>query len=423
MGFASALQERIKNWILTPTTQPRLLDIDGTQGNATRLYDYSALFSMAYLACEQTKARSLGSLPVSVYRKADGVREEVDHPLAHLLSGQANDLMTGRDLRHWISLRRDTFGNAYVWVEWQRGVPVALWPIDCHVQIDFDRTARKGRRVRYTVPNGDGRVPAGTYFGDEVINVRTSVTKDGVYGESLARLAAHEVGLSVDLERFYSSMLKNGNHQLGHVEVPAGRMPQEEIDSIRRAIEAKSGIMDAGKAPIFGYGAKWVTDQQTMRDASLIEQQVWVLQQVCRATNVPPWKVYDSSTGFGKYQNAESSRVDYVTDSVMPEAAAIETALKPVLEAMGMRDLYVKLDLNGLMRGDKAAQGQFYREMVYMGAMTRAEVREKEDLNPIPGLEKPLVPVNYGILEPNGEVTVLTASGEPADGMQEGVTE
>ena len=427
MGIINRAKQKFANWILTPTTELPLLELDAPLGsvycNARTLNDYASLYSIAYLACEQTKARSLGSLPVTVYRRSDGRREEVDHPLADLLNGQANDLMSGRDLRHWISLRRDTFGNAYVFVEWSRGVPVALWPITSPVQVDYDRDARKGRRVRYIVPTGDRRVPAGRYFADEVLNIRTSVTKDGVFGQSLAKLAAHEVGLSVDLERFYSSMLKNGNHQLGHVEIPEGRVPPEELESLQRAIEAKSGVGEAGKAPIFGYGAKWVTDQQTMRDASLIEQQAWVLQQVCRATNVPPWKIYDTSSGYGKYQNAESSRVDYVTDTVMPEAIGIETAMDAVLKAMGDSDLHLKLDLNGLMRGDKEAQGRFYREMVYMGAMTRAEVREKEDLNPIEGLEKPLVPVNYGILEPNGEVTVLTTGKEPSDGMQEGTTD
>ena len=419
MGFI----ERITNLILTPTTEPRMLDLSSRRDDSTRLYEYSSLYSVAYLACEQTKARSMGSLPVAVYRKDGGKREKVEHPLGDLLAGQANDLMTGRDLRHWASLRRDTFGNAYIWVEWRRGKPVALWPITSNVQIDFDKNAPAGRRVRYLVPNGDNYVPAGRYFSDEVINVRTAVTKDGVHGQSIARLAAHDIGLSVDLEKFYSSMLNNGNHQLGHVEVPEGRMKPEDVESLKRAVEAKRGIDEAGKSPIFGYGAKWVTDQQTMRDASLIEQQAWVLQQVCRACNVPPWMVYDSSSGNGKYENAESSRVDYVTNTLMPDTTALETALNVILRSMGDSKLYVKFDLNGLMRGDKASQGQFYREMVYMGAMTRAEVREKEDLNPIPGLEKPLIPVNYGILEPNGEVTILTTHGEPSDGMQTGTTD
>ena len=400
-----------------------MLDLQGRVNEASHLYEYSSLYSIAYLACEQTKARSLGSLPVAVYKKDGGTREKVEHPLAELLGGQANDLMTGRDLRHWISLRRDTFGNAYVYVEWVRGKPVALWPITVRVQIDFDKNAPAGRKVRYIVPNGDNFVPAGTYFADEVINIRTSITKDGVHGQSIAKLAAHDVGLSVDLEKFYSSMLNNGNHQLGHVEVPEGRMKPEDVESLKRAVEAKRGINEAGKSPIFGYGAKWVTDQQTMKDASLIEQQAWVLQQVCRACNVPPWMVYDSSSGNGKYENAESSRVDYVTGTLMPDTTALETAVRPVLKAMGQESLYVKFDLNGLMRGDKASQGQFYREMVYMGAMTRAEVREKEDLNPIPGLEKPLIPVNYGILEPDGHVTILSTTKEPSDGMQTGTTD
>lgn len=422
-GRTVGIRERITNWLFTPTEPPRMLDLQYKPWDGTKLHDYSSLYSVAYLACEQTKARSLGSLPVAVYRKADGKREKVDHPLANLLSGQANDLMSGRDLRHWLSLRRDTFGNAYVYVEWSRGVPVALWPVTAHVTVDFDRTAPIGRRVRYSVPGGDALVPAGNYFADEIINVRTSVTKDGVRGLSVAKLAAHDVGLSVDLEKFYSSMLNNGNHQLGHLEVPEGRLKQEDVESLKRAVEAKRGIAEAGKTPIFGYGAKWVTDQQTMRDASLIEQQQWVLQQVCRACNVPPWMVYDSSSGNGKYENAESSRVDYVTNTLMPDTSCIETALNAVLASMGDPTLYLKFDLNGLMRGDKASQGQFYREMVYMGAMTRAEVREKEDLNPIPGLEKPLVPVNYGILEPDGTVTILTTSKEPADGMQTGATD
>lgn len=417
------LTQRFLDFILTPTTPPRLLDIEGVPNRATTLFDYSSLYSIAYLACEQTKARSLGSLPVAVYRKSGGNREKVDHPLGDLLSGQANDLMTGRDLRHWLSLRRDTFGNAYIWVEWNRGKPVALWPIQSHVQVDFDRNAAPGRRVRYLVPGGDKYVPAGAYFADEVINIRTSVTKDGVQGQSLATLAANEVGLSVDLERFYSAMLQNGNHQLGHVEVPGEKMRPGEFETLRNAIDAKRGVAEAGKTPIFAYGAKWVTDQQTMKDASLIEQQTWVLQQVCRACNVPPWMVYDSSNGGGKYENAESSRVDYVTNTIMPDTTGLETALGAILASMGQEDLYVKFDLNGLMRGDKAAQGQFYREMVYMGAMTRAEVREKEDLNPIDGLEKPLIPVNYGILEPDGDVTILGSGDEPSDGMQTGTTD
>lgn len=425
------IRDRIRNWVLTPTT----VDLGGgttfySLRSLTELSDYGSLYSIAYLACEQTKARSIGSLPVAVYKKTGNAREEVTgHPLSQLLKGMANDLMSGQDLLHWIQLRRDTFGDAYIYVEWERGKPIALWPVTTNVDIDFNRHAKSGFRTRYILNEqttfGDTgiTVPAGVYFSDEVIHIKTAITKDGIKGESIAALAAEEVGLTVDLERFYKSMLQNGNHQMGHVEVPEikGSNAKDQIESIRRAIDSKCGIDNAGKAPIFGYGAKWISDTQTMKDASLIEQQQWVLQQVCRATNVPPTKVYDLS--HANYASAEGARIDYATDTISPEAKSIETAFLPVLKAMGDKDYYLKFDLNGLMRGDTAARGQYYREMVYLGAMTRADVRQKEDMNPIEGLEKPLIPLNYGVLEEDGTITVVSKDQVPADGMQTGVTD
>ena len=101
-------------------------------------------------------------------------------------------------------------------------------------------------------------MPAGTYFSNEVVNICTHVTKDGIKGKSLAKLAAEEIGLSLDLERFYRSMLRNGNHHLGHVELPAGNVINDEkkLNALRTAVDMKSGITEAGRAPIFGYGAK-----------------------------------------------------------------------------------------------------------------------------------------------------------------------
>lgn len=392
--------------------------------------NYGELYSVAYLACEQTKSIAVGSIPVAVYHRSNGKREEVDgHPLSNLLKGMANDLMSGQDLLHWTILRRDTFGDAYWWVEWYKGEPIGLHPILGNVSITYSAHAKPGRRVRYkvskaaTFSNIGVTVPEGTYFSDEVIHFKTPITKDGIRGESRAQFAAQEIGLSIDLEKFYRSLLDNGNHHLGHVEVGDIKGPDSAkvVESLKRAIEAKSGVDKAGKAPIFGYGAKWVQDSQTMKDAALIEQQQWVLEQVCRATNVPPSKIYDLA--HSNYSSAESARIDFVTDTIAGETKSIETPLRNILTAMGDKDCYVRFDLNGLMRGDSAARGQFYREMVYLGAMTRADVREKEDLNPIEGLDKPLFPLNYGQVESDGSITVVSASKEPSDGMQTGATD
>ena len=382
---------------------------------------YGALMSVDYGACEQTKCRSLSALPVTVVSGGSKREPVPDHPLASLLSGMANEEMTGVDLLCWTRLKADTFGNAYWRVEWFKGEPVAIWPILGSVMHSFKRDNPIGRRAVYDV-GGDKYTDPGRYFADEIVNIKTHVSKDGMTGVSLAKLAAEQIGLSVDLERFYKSMLGNGNHHLGHVEIPEKNLPEKAMEDLKAAVSAKSGIDNAGKAPIFSAGAKWVNDQQTMKDASLIEQQEWVLRQVCRACNVPPWKVYEASGT--AYAGSQQANIDYVTDTIVPDVRIIEKACKPLFLARGEKELSLKLDVRGLMRGDDASRAQYYREMTYSGAYTRADVREWEDLPPIEGLEKPFFPLNYGVVEEDGDVTVYSnAASEPADGSQTGVTD
>ena len=388
---------------------------------------YGALMSIDYAACEQTKARSMASLPFSVVNHVKDRRERLDrHPLAKLLNGMANEEMTSAALMAWTVLRRDTFGNAYWYVEWDRGRIVAIWPVTATVTHHYNRAAPAGRRTTYTVAPGDDHVPAGTYFSDEVVNISTHVTKDGIRGLSLAKMAAEEIGLSLDLERFYRSMLRNGNHHLGHVELPVESAinDQKKLDALRKAVDMKSGVDEAGRAPIFGYGAKWVADQQTMKDASVIEQQKWVLHQVCRACNVPPWKVYDGDQT--TYAGGQQSSIDYVTDTIIPDVRQLEIALTPVLRACGLPNAQAKFRVQGLMRGDDAARTQYYRELNYAGAITRADIRDLEDFDPIEGIDRPLFPLNYGTVNPDGTVNVFNSTNaekptEPGDGSQTGI--
>ena len=376
--------------------------------------NYGSLMSVDFAACVQTKARSMASLPVSVVL-SKGREKLDDNPLAKLLNGMVNEDMSAASLMAWTVLRRDTLGNAYWYIEWSGGVPVAIYPVNVAVSHDFDKSRPKGKRTVYSVASGDKYVPAGTYFADEIINIPTAITRDAVKGVSLASLAAEQIGLSIDLERFYRSMLNNGNHHLGHVEVPNEKIKAEELEMIKSNLRSKAGIDKSGEPPIFGYGAKWVPDQQTMKDASLIDQQKWILHQVCRACNVPPWKVYDGEVA--TYNGGQQMRIDYVTDTIVPEVRAIELALKPVLDSMMLFDAQVKFKLQGLMRGDDAARGAYYQQMIFNGTYTREDVRELEDLKPIAGIDLPFLPLNYGTVNPDGTVNVFNAdSNKPEEG-------
>lgn len=404
-----------KNAAIVPT-----INIEKTSIPMATVAGYGALMSVDYAACEQTKARSLASLPFTVIKRGGTKTPIENHPLAKLLSETPNEDMTASDFLSWHRLRCDTFGVAYWRVEWHKGQPCAIYPVNCGVTSDFDINRPEGKRRIYRL-TGDDYNRAGNYFSDEVIAIRTHITKDGYRGESLARIAAEQIGLSIDLERFYRSMLDNGNHHLGHVEIPEKTLQPAQREDLKAAIDAKRGVDNAGKAPIFAAGAKWVTDSPTMKDASLIEQQEWILHQVCRACNVPPWKVYNQKDT--TYAGSQQASIDYVTETILPDTRAIEQAMIPVLRAMGDDDCQLKANLKGLMRGDDAARAQYYRELTYLGAYTRKQVCELEDVEPPEGIDRPLFPLNYGTVNPDGTVDVYSTNAEPADGNQTGVTD
>jgi hypothetical protein len=68
------------------------------------------------------------------------------------------------------------------------------------------------------------------------------------------------------------------------------------------------------------------------------------------------------------------------------------------------------------MRGDAAARGAFYKQMFEIGAFSPNDIREKEDLDPVPGGEVHLVPLNMVPLENVGKVQPkdLAQQSEPA---------
>jgi hypothetical protein len=70
--------------------------------------------------------------------------------------------------------------------------------------------------------------------------------------------------------------------------------------------------------------------------------------------------------------------------------------------------------VDGLLRGDTLSRYQAYKEGIYAGWFTRADAREKENLNEIEGLEKPLVPMN--MMESGSSSPQPSPEGEGARG-------
>ena len=343
----------------------------------------SAYYSNAFRACLLAKARPLASLPVHVYRRREGVREAardgVAGQLERILRGRWNPYMTAAEGFRWALMTKDTLGNAFIRVEWGRdGSLAALWPMAGTP--DIESGSKGGPVFRY---GGDKFTKPGSLLAHEVVWIKSPIIDaDGLMGVSLADLAARELGLSIDLERFYSRLLSNGSHFPGWLETDA-KLEQADVDTIKRQLADGAGIVSAGKLRIFDKGLKYHQSDLTMADMSLVDQERWILQQTCRTLSVPPQEVFDLSNA--TYSNIEQGALNFANKTLVPECVTLEQAFGWVLQCAGLDDCYVQFDMNGLLRGSYKERMEGYRTGIMGGFMNPNEARAKEDEPPYEG--------------------------------------
>jgi phage portal protein BeeE len=78
---------------------------------------------------------------------------------------------------------------------------------------------------------------------------------------------------------------------------------------------------------------------------------------------------------------------------------------------------YAEHEMAALLRGDSTGRANFYRTMSNIGALSINEIREFENMNPVPGGDEHFIPLNVGTVddvanpEPPANVQPFPAKG------------
>ena len=130
-------------------------------------------------------------------------------------------------------------------------------------------------------------------------------------------------------------------------------------------------------------------------DSQHLETRRHQIEEVCRFMRVfPQMAGYSDKTS--TFASAEQFFIAHVVHSLGPWNERWEQSLdRDLLTKQEIAQGYfTKLSVQGLMRGDVTSRSAFYASAITNGYMTRNEVRALEDLNPIDGLDEPLIPLN-----------------------------
>ena len=381
----------------------------------------SSLRSTAVLACLIVRAESFSSLPLGVFSRSGRDRVPDEKPAAYrLLAIGPNDLMTAGEFWRWKQLTEDITGNAYARVVWQGARPTEIWPLyGVSPVLRVDRDAH-GAWYEY---GGDDLTPAGVYQMRDVLHFKGPVLRNPLYAKSLIDLVSESIGVAIGSEQFFARLLGNGNHFPGYLETEA-TLSDPDFEAISEQMKGFAGVFRAGELRVFDRGLKYKQNPLTMKDAQLVEQLRWQLQQICSVFRVPMAMVQDLTNG--TYSNSEQQDLALGKHCISPICTNTERVVRHKLfAAEADHGYYVKFNLDGLLRGDYKTRTEGEAALVRAGVMLRNEARSQEDWNPIPGLDVPLAELNLGTVGEDGVITgsapAAAAGGDaPTDAAPDG---
>ena len=379
MGALTSLLER-RNSIEDPQT-PLAAIFDMVAGRPTaagpRINESSAETLSAWYCGIRILAEGVAALPLRVYRRLEGGGREIatDHPVDKVLSGRWNPFMTpfvGKEtlMRHTVG-----WGNGYTEIQRTRGGEVAaLWPLlpdRTHVKIIG------GRKAVVTAVDGV-EVPL---RAEDVLHV-PGPGFDGFSGKSPVTLARESLGLSSAAEQFGASFYGSGANATGVLEHPA-RLGTEAHEHLRAQFEKQaSGLSNAHRTLILEEGMKWTQRSIPPDDAQFLETRKFQVTEVARWLNMAPHKLKDMERA--TFTNIESENRSHLTETLMSWMVRIEESAEASLLTEKEREtLFIEFLTEGFLRGDSAAQGEFFTKMFNIGAMNRDEIRSKINMNPV----------------------------------------
>jgi HK97 family phage portal protein len=374
----------------------------GVDVTPTRAMQHASVFS-----CVRVIAESLGQLPLHLYKQQGRNKNKAtDHRLYSLLHDSPNGYQTAQEFFEMIGAHLALRGNFYAYINrTTRGVGELL-PLNPGAVVP--RLLTDGATVVYQVTFWDGSTDV--LDASKVFHVPL-FSLDGYTGLSPVTYARETIGLSIATEEHGARLFSNGAKPGGVLQSDQS-LKKDQIDLIREQFEElHKGNENAHRIAVLGGGLKWAQVGLSAEDSQFLETRKYQRSEIAGIFRVPPHMIGDLERA--TFSNIEHQGLSFVTLSLMPYLRRIEQRIwMQLLTPPEQSTYFAKFNAAGLLRGDMVARSNFYKSGINDGWLVRNEARESEDLNPIDGLDIPLMPLN---MTDGREPPEDPAEADPAD--------
>ncbi len=361
------------------------------------------------IACVSAKARALGVLPCLIYTDLAGGGKKVvrNHPLFRVLHSRPNSLQTAFEFYEMLQGHVDLRGNAYAEIlTSSRGIIGELIPMHPdHVRVEVLSTGR----LRY-IYNDPLTSSTRTLLQEEVFHLREWADHSQV-GQSRISMAKDVLGVALAQQDYAGKFLKNDATAGLIITGTNFETKQEEKEYEEAFLQASTGD-NRHKIKMLPPGVDIKSIGIKPIDMQLLDASKASDVKICSVFNVLPHLVGVDSGKAATYASVEQFNLMHAQQCVLPMAVRWEQAIQRDL--LDDERFYAKFSLASLMRADKTTRDAGYAVAIEHGWMSPDEVRELEDMNPIPGGigKQWFRPMNWTTLDAKPAPTAIVGQGQ-----------
>lgn len=366
-----------------------------TSSSGISITPESAMRTAAVYACIKILSEDVGKLPLPLYRRTrkngrDGRERATDHPLYALMNRKPNHLQIPITFRECVTASTAMRGNGICIISRIGNKIVSLMPV--HPDRYSIKLNGSGERVYVVRPENGGERE---YQQSDILHIM-GLSLNGWQGVSPITYARETIGLAQATQKHGALTFRNGAKMGGILSYPGRFKDPATGGRVADEFDSRTNGDNAHKTIVLEEGMKWETVTMTSEDAQFLETRQFEIPEIARFWRMPLHKIGDLTRA--TFSNIEHQSIEYVVDTLGPWLTRWEQSLNAaLLTEREQQEYYFEFLVDGLLRGDIKSRYEAYSRGILSGFLTRNEVRARENLEWIEGLDEPLTPTNMAL--------------------------
>lgn len=341
-----------------------------------------------------------------------------DYPLYSVLKHAPNLWQTPSEFKTMMQAHVLLRGNAYARIVRRAGSKDVLALIPLHPD-RVEVLQRSDLSLVYTYARQDGGKVL--FQQDDIFHLR-DLTLNGVVGVSRMHLMRDAVGLAKQAESFGAKLFKDGVKPGLIVQHPGGvkTLSDEAYNRLKAEIEANhSGTENSQGVMLLEEGMTAESLGITNEDAQFLQTRQFQVSEIAMFFGVPAFLLGDSKTTTNFGTGIEQQKIGFEQFTMLTFVTSWEeTIVRDLIPSTDRDRYYPKVNMNSSLRPATKDRYESYSRALGSGGsrawMTINEIRELEDLPPLPGgdvLPEPVVGTQPKSNEPDGDDDVQSHQG------------